>query len=267
MAYEACAEAPVRAGVEKPCAAPADEPARAPSIDRLMLAGEVRRSLPLFHDRVGAGRELARALRSERPLEPVVFGLARGGVEVAAEVALALDAPLDAVAVRKVGHPWQPEYALGAVAAYGGVYVRAPDGLSEEELAYVVARARRDAAALAARLHRDQPPIDPAGRSVILVDDGLATGSTMIAAVRWATTGGASRIVAAVPVAARQSLASIESEADEVVCPHVLDELESVGQWYRRFGQLDDGDVVRLLAENRGRASITPRRSSRGSRH
>ena len=193
----------------------------------------------------------------ERAFVPVVVGLARGGVEVAAEVARALDAPLDAVAVRKVGHPWWPEYGLGAVAAGDGVYLRAPDGLSEEELAHVVAAARRDAARLDAGLHREHPPIELAGRAVILVDDGLATGGTMIAAVRWARTRSASRVVAAVPVAASESLASIEGEADAVVCPHAVHRLAAVGQWYVRFDQLEDADVIRLLTENRESASVT----------
>ena len=201
----------------------------------------------LFADRRDAGRALARALADEPFDDAVVVGLARGGVVVAAEVADALELPLDVLAVRKVGHPWQPEYALGAVAPGGGVYVRDPGGLAEAELAAQIERAEARAAELDRTLHAGREPVPLAGRTCLLVDDGLATGATMIAAVRWARSRGAARVVAAVPVAARQSAALLRGEADAVVCPHELADLVAVGLWYRSFGQVGDLEVAALL--------------------
>ena len=206
--------------------------------------------VPLFADRGEAGRQLAESLERERKLDPIVVGLARGGVQVAAEVARALDAPLDVVAVRKVGHPWQPEYAIGAVTPGDGVYIRESDGLTEEQLTEVLAQTRAKAAALDRRLHAEHPALDLKDRTVLVVDDGLATGATMIAALRWARAAGAKRVVAAVPVAPADSVDLISGEADEVVCPHVLELFFAVGAWYSSFEQLDDVDVIRLIQEN-----------------
>lgn len=175
------------------------------------------------------------------------MGLARGGVVVAAEVAAALRLPLDVVAVRKVRHPWQHEYAIGAVTPGDGVYVRGPDGLAPEEVKRAVDTARSRAAELDARLHEDRAPIELRGRTCVLVDDGLATGATMVAAVSWARSRGAARVVAAVPVAARVSVSLLEGEADAVVCPHQLDRFGSVGFWYESFDQVEDAEVRRLL--------------------
>ncbi len=201
----------------------------------------------LFADRRDAGRVLAREIEGAGLAEGVVVGLARGGVVVAAEVAQALGLPLDVVAVRKVGHPWQPEYALGAVAPGGSVYVRDPGGLTEAELATQVEAAEARAAELDRTLHAGREPIPLAGRTCLLVDDGLATGATMIAAVRWARSRGAARVVAAVPVGAQQSAALLRGEADAVVCPHELADLVAVGLWYRAFGQVGDAEVAGLF--------------------
>jgi predicted phosphoribosyltransferase len=217
-----------------------------------MIEEFLTRVAPLFVDRTDAGKELAVALRRERSRTPLVVGLARGGVVVAAEVARALEAPLDVVAVRKISHPRQLEYGLGAVTpGEDGVYLRSSDGLGEEEVAEAVEAARRKAALLDRRLHAEHDLIALAGRTVLVVDDGLATGGTMIAALRWARAAGAARIVAAVPVAAEESLALIRNEADEVVCPHPLSPFLAVGAWYARFEQVADEAVLRLLAENR----------------
>jgi len=197
----------------------------------------------LFVDRRDAGRVLAKALAGEAHPGAVVVGLARGGVVVAAEVAHELGLPLDAVAVRKVGHPWQPEYALGAVAPGGVAYLRDADGLTDRELA--AARARADE--LDRALHAGREPVPLDGRTCILVDDGLATGATMIAAIRWAQARGAARVVAAAPVGARQSLDALRDEADAVVCPNALADLIAVGIWYRAFGQVTDAEVRALL--------------------
>jgi predicted phosphoribosyltransferase len=205
----------------------------------------------LFVDRGDAGRRLAAALEGERGPEVVVVGLARGGVEVAAEVARGLETALDVVPVRKIRHPRQPEYALGAVTPGDGVHLRGPDGLDEDELAAVVEAARRSAARLDQSLHAADHRLDLADKTVVVVDDGLATGATMIAALRWAREAGALRVVAAVPVAPPAALAQIVPEADEVVCLHPRADFFAVGSWYESFDQLDDKTVMRLIAENR----------------
>jgi putative phosphoribosyl transferase len=213
---------------------------------------------PLYADRRSAGRLLAELLDDERGTDAVVVGLARGGVVVAAEVAHALGLPLDAVAVRKIGHPWQPEYAIGAVAPGDGVYVRGHDGLTDDEVVAAVDAAKEKAASLDGRLHAEHPPLDLTGRPCILVDDGLATGATMIAALRWARSRGASRVVAAVPVGARDTAELLRRQADTVICPHELDAFIAVGIWYEVFGQVEDEDVVRLLSGGRAAPASTP---------
>ncbi|MCZ7587308.1 MAG: phosphoribosyltransferase family protein [Gaiella sp.] len=212
--------------------------------------------LGLFDDRVDAGRHLGTALEGSRLEGAAVVGLARGGVPVGAEVARRLSLPLDVLAVRKVGHPWQPEYALGAVApGPNGVYVRSHGGLADAELALIVERAKAEANRLDAMLHERVPPLDVAARTVVLVDDGLATGATMVAAVRWARGARAARVVVAVPVAAAQSLELLRRESDEVVCPHELRDFGAVGLWYANFDQVADAEVVALLEELRSPAA------------
>lgn len=219
---------------------------------------------PLYGDRCDGGRELARLL-PELGAETLVVGLARGGVEVAAEIAAARGWPLEVLAVRKVRHPFQPEYGLGAVTPEGdGIYVRAPDGLTEAQLADVVAAARFEAQELDHRLHAEHPAHDRANRPVVLVDDGLATGATMIAAARWARSGGAARVVATVPVAARQSVEQLLDEVDLFFCPHVRDDLYAVGLWYADFSQVSDTDVLQLLDEAAARTAPTGAAAVRG---
>lgn len=218
--------------------------------------GRMKLGAPLFANRREAGLLLAKLLGEERDTDAVVVGLARGGVVVAAEVARALGLPLDAVAVRKIGHPWQPEYAIGAVAPGDGVYVRSSDGLTEEEVAAAVEATKAKAAALDSRLHMEHAPLDLAGKTCVLVDDGLATGATMIAAVRWARSRGASRTVAAVPLGATETVDLVQREANAVACPHPLDPFFAVGIWYEEFGQVDDDDVIRMLAKAREPAEV-----------
>ncbi len=204
---------------------------------------------PLFRDRLDAGRRLAKALEDERGRDVVVVGLARGGVQVAAEIARALEAPLDVVAVRKVRHPRQPEYALGAVTPGDGLYLRASDGLTAAEVALAVATAKRAAEELDHRLHIEHARADLRGRTALIVDDGLATGATAIAAVRWAKAAGAARVVAAVGVAAAETAALVREEVDELVALFELTDLGAVGIWFETFSQVDDDDVLRLLDE------------------
>jgi predicted phosphoribosyltransferase len=214
---------------------------------------------PLFDDREDAGRRLSTELAGRPDLaggNVIVVGLARGGVPVAAEVARSLGAPLGVLAVRKVGHPLQPEFALGAVTP-GGVYLRETAGLTDEEIARVVDRAIAQAEEKAARLAAIAPPPDPAGAVCLIVDDGLATGATLIAAARWARANGAARVIAAVPVASSEGASLIESEVDAVVCPYVTDAFWAVSVWYRRFEQVEDTTVEAILRDVASGAEAT----------
>lgn len=207
----------------------------------------------VYRDRVEAGKALAGALGEFGGQQTIVAGLPRGGVPVAFEVARALGAPLDVYVVRKLGAPFQPELAMGAIAS-GGVLVR-----NEPVLAMIpdaedsLERARqREQAVLAGRERRyrgSRPPLDPQGKTVIVVDDGIATGSTMKAAVRALKAAGAARVVVAVPVAPPDTCRELESLADEVVCLQAPRMFSAVGQWYEDFSQTTDEEVERLLAE------------------
>jgi predicted phosphoribosyltransferase len=206
-----------------------------------------------FADRADAGRRLAEALAGEaRTPELIVLALPRGGVPVAAEVARALRAPLEAFVVRKLGVPGREELAMGAIAS-GGVEVLNHDllatvGLSEQEMAAVRAR-ERETVERQERLYRgDRAPLELTGRSVILVDDGLATGATMRAAIHAARAQGAGRITVAVPVAPSETLDALSAEADELVCPVIPREFIAVGRWYRDFRPVSDEQVRQLLS-------------------
>ena len=204
----------------------------------------------LFRDRVDAGRCLAAALGHLELRDAVVVGLARGGVAVAAEVARSLSLPLDALAVRKIGYPWQPEYGIGAVTpGTGGVYLRTDEGLGEAELSRAIGKAQAAAEALDAVLHERRRPLELRGETAVLVDDGLATGATMVAAVRWARAQGARRVVVAVPVGAADSARLLRQEADEVVCLYEQQRFGAVGFWYDDFTQVANDEVVALLGE------------------
>jgi putative phosphoribosyl transferase len=212
---------------------------------------------PLYDDRCEAGRDLALALRRERGSPAtVVVGLARGGAEVAAEFARVLDLPLDVVAVRKVAHSRWPEYGLGAVTPDGTAYIHAQKGLGDAELERTVERARREAAALDDRLHAEHERLTLSGKQVILIDDGIATGGTMVAAVRWARAAGARRVVAAVPVAADESLHVIRAEVDELVCPHPVSPFFAVAPWYASFVPVGEAEIRCLLAASREPATV-----------
>ena len=203
----------------------------------------------VFADRAAAGRALAQTLRGHEFAEPLlVLGLPRGGVAVAAEVAAALGAPLDVLIVRKIALPYDPELAVGA-AASGGIVVWEDYAASADEAQ--LETLRREAQQEITRreqLYRPgRAPLDLHGKAVILVDDGLATGATMLAAVRAARRAGAATLVAAAPVASPQAAARVQREADSLVVLQRRADLLAVGQWFERFEQLDDDDVRRLL--------------------
>ena len=185
----------------------------------------------------------------------LVLGLPRGGVPVAHEIARALEAPLDVMLVRKVGMPGQPELAIGAVAA-GGIVVH--DRTLEREYPGIAAAFERVAAEERRELSRRErvyraglAPLFLEGKTVLLVDDGLATGSTMLAAVRAARAAGAGAVVVAVPVASAQAAALVGAEADELVILQIPAMLFAIGEWYERFEQLEDDEVCRILELHR----------------
>jgi putative phosphoribosyl transferase len=204
----------------------------------------------MFADRTDAGRQLAERL-AETPIvpQPVVLGIPRCGVVVAAQVARALGAPLDVLAAAKVGAPSNPEYAIGAVAADGEVYANPRSGFSAEQVAGLSGPALEKVRHSLAEFRAGREPLSLAGRTAIVVDDGLATGLTARAAVEYARRAGARRVVLAVPVAAPDSIGALESHADEIVALEVPPGFSAVGQFYRRFGQTEDAEVVALLAE------------------
>lgn len=205
----------------------------------------------IFRDREEAGRLLGASLAGYAGEGTLVMGLPRGGVPVASEVARMLDAPLDVFVVRKLGVPFQPELAMGAIAS-GGVLVR-----NEPVLAMVpdsdqaLERARRHEQQVLEereRRYRGQRHArDPAGRTVIVVDDGVATGSTMKAAIRALKAAGARRVVAAIPVAPPDTVEELAALADDVVCLQAPPGFSAVGQWYEDFSQTSDDEVERLL--------------------
>ena len=206
-----------------------------------------------FRDRRNAGIRLAALLETFRGEQPIVVGMPRGGVPVAAEVARSLDAPLDVALVRKIGAPQNPEFAIGAMAE-GGVHVLsertvAALGTSQAELRRLIARAQRELEAQLRRYRGAREPIDLTGRTVILVDDGLATGRSALAAARSLRRRGARRVVLAVPVASPRSVAMLRGESDAVVCLEMPEELWAVGYWYEDFSPTSDSEVSALIAE------------------
>ena len=211
--------------------------------------------MTIYQDRIDAGRQLARALGEYAGRSDVlVLGLPRGGVPVAAEVARALGAPLDVMIVRKLGAPWQPELAMGAIAS-GGVRLLNPEvvrslGVDEDAIEEVAARERRELARREKAYRGDRPPFEARGRHVILVDDGMATGATMRAAVAAVREMDPASIVVAVPTAAADTCRLVKAEADRVVCLDTPEPFMAVGCWYRDFDQTSDGQVRDLLREN-----------------
>ena len=210
-----------------------------------------------FRDRIDAGRRLGDGLQALRGPDVVVLGLPRGGVPVAAEVARALDAPLDVIVVRKVGVPGRRELAMGAVGE-GGVQVvdervLALAHVPPEDFAEAGRRERDAVDECVRRFRGGHPALALDGRVAVLVDDGIATGSTARAACAVARAMGAARVVLAAPVGARESLRALAAVADEVVCLHAPRQFAAVGQFYDDFSATEDGEVLELLRAARSR--------------
>ncbi|NJD28573.1 MAG: phosphoribosyltransferase [Chloroflexi bacterium] len=212
----------------------------------------------MFRDRRDAGRQLAELLVPYAASNPVVLGLPRGGVVVAAEVAARLEAPLDILVVRKLGSPWQPELGLGAIAE-GGVRVLneglvADEGLSPAQLDRVTQRERAELERRVALYRRGHPRLDLRDRTVLVIDDGLATGFTARAAVEAVRGAGARRIILAVPVASGDRIEGLQDVVDEVAAVDTPPWFFAIGEFYEDFGQISDAEIVAILDEAPSRA-------------
>jgi putative phosphoribosyl transferase len=210
----------------------------------------------LFEDRVDAGKRLARALSGYKGRDVVVLGIPRGGVVVAYEVSKVLGAPLDVVVTRKIEAPGEPEFALGAITQDGDVIMdrQAAEGLgaSKEYLDDQVRRKREEVKERLEALRGDVPSPDIAGKVVVIVDDGIATGSSVSAAVMTVKKKDPREIVVAVPVAPADAVESLTQDGHKVVCLEMPTEFLAIGEFYKDFGQVEDGEVKRILDESRG---------------
>ncbi len=224
-----------------------------------------------FQDRAEAGRRLAAALEVHAGEQPIVLGLPRGGVPVAYEVARALGAPLDVWVVRKVGVPWQPELGVGAVAEGDAVYLSedmlAQLALPRAALADAVAVKRREVAERVRRFRGDRPAPTVRGQTVLLVDDGIATGGTVRAAILALRALAPRRLVLAVPVAAAQAVAELAPLVDRVVALLTPADLQAIGLWYEDFTQVSDDEVVELLERARRERAMDDDPASEAALH
>jgi len=225
----------------------------------------------IFQNRREAGRALAEAVIAARLpdlKDGTVLGLVRGGVPVAYEVAVACGLPLDVMIVRKIGAPGNREFAMGAVASGGAVVIN-PDvvrgfQVSEDKLWHVIEEQEKEIERLESLYREGRPPLGFGEGGVILVDDGLATGASMRAAVR-AVRARAKRVTVAVPVAARSTCHELRREVDHMVCATMPEPLEAVSLFYREFGPTSDEEVRTLLADARQRSEVRDQRSDSGS--
>lgn len=215
-----------------------------------------------FTDRIHAGRELASVL-SDYSIEQdalrdkiIVLALPRGGVPIASEVADKLALPMDILLVRKLGVPGHEEYAMGAIAAGGLIYLNQEVvnavQVSQAQIDQVVDREQAELIRRNDLYRSGRPPLDVEGKTVILVDDGLATGATMQVAVTALRRAGAERIIAAVPVGAPDSCKALRPQVDELVCLHQPEDFSGVGRWYQNFSQVSDTEVIDILNQHSG---------------
>ncbi len=222
-----------------------------------------------FRDRADAGRQLAAALVSYKDRQPIVLALPRGGVPVAAEVAAALEAPLDLLLVRKIGVPYQPELAMGAVVdGPDALVVRNEDvirlaGVSPAAFAEVRDRELAEIGRRRSRYLGNRSHPELRGRTVIVIDDGVATGATTRAALRAVRKQNPARLILAVPVAPTDTLIALHGEADEIVCLEDYESFMAIGVYYSDFGQLSDEEVTAILARFPAEPSASPKVSSR----
>jgi putative phosphoribosyl transferase len=207
-----------------------------------------------FRDRAGAGRLLgAQIADRDWPKDSIVLALPRGGVPVGYEVARILGLPFDVMVARKLGVPWQPELAMGAIASCGVRVLDedliASESISLEQVEAIVAREVQEAERREQLYRAGRPALELRNRTVILVDDGLATGSTMLAAVKCVKMLQAAAVIVAVPVASRQACANIRAQADECICLAIPEPFIAVGEWYQDFPQTSDAEVLDLLSQ------------------
>jgi putative phosphoribosyl transferase len=205
-----------------------------------------------FPDRVAAGRALAQRLAGLEGQQPVVLAIPNGGVVVAAEVARSLATPLDVIGVRKLRTPGKPELALGAVAEDGVQVVNQvlveEVGLSANDLAQLTAAAHARLRDQLGRYRAARPAVPPQGRTAVLVDDGLTTGSSAAAAARVATARGAARVMVAVPVSSREAATALARRVDDVICLATPPLILALDEWYEDFPEVSDEDVIALLS-------------------
>lgn len=205
----------------------------------------------IFNNRTDAGRALGERLQYLQGQDVVVLGLPRGGVPVAQEVSKAIHAPLDVIVIRKLGVPTQPELAMGAVGEGGALFINDEVlrmiQVSPEDFTKVRKREEDEVSTRALKFRGGRSPMPLKGRTALIVDDGIATGSTAQAACKVARAMGAEKIILAVPVGSREAISALKKDADEVVCLETPIDFIAVGQWYRDFSSVSDEEVVESL--------------------
>ena len=214
----------------------------------------------VFEDRLAAGRRLGIEVAKIHLINPVVLGLPRGGVPVAAMVAEAINAPLDVIVVRKLGVPSQPEFAMGAIGENGtrvlNHNVIRASNVSEQALQAVESRERNELDRRLRAIRSVRPRESLVGCAAVIVDDGIATGATMRAAIDVAKASGATTVIVATPVAPPDVVADLRSKADRVICLEEPEPFWAVGTWYRRFDAVSDAEVAEVLSSHVEQATI-----------